>query len=159
MEQIVSEYEIPPAPAGASWKKKGLLFLAIVIFALAFHWILQSLFGWKHESLPRQLVLAVALGAVFTLRPFRVGQRATLVLGDGFLERRTETSSFKRKRRIERGAIKSIKEGRGGIMVMDRNEFAARMLGFIFIPRRLPEYQQVRSALSQWHPIEKRSWS
>jgi hypothetical protein len=34
--------------------------------------------------------------------------------------------------------------------VMDRGQFAARMLGFVFVPATMPEYQEIRLILSGW---------
>ncbi|HYX53907.1 MAG TPA: hypothetical protein VE783_10695 [Candidatus Limnocylindrales bacterium] len=157
MEQIVSEYEIPPALSGAFWKKV-VLFLSITGFAFVFRWAINLLFGWKDASFSYQLIMAAALGAVLTFGRLRVTRRATLTLGDGFIEARTDMQWFKVRKRIERTAIRHIKEGPSGIAIMDRGEFGARMLGFIYVPIRLPQYQQVRSRLAHWHHIERRSW-
>jgi hypothetical protein len=37
---------------------------------------------------------------------------------------------------------------------MDRGEFAARMLGFVFVPATIPEYQEIKSILNGWAPVQ-----
>ena len=37
---------------------------------------------------------------------------------------------------------------------MDRGEFGARMLGFVFVPATMPEYQEIKSILSGWAPVQ-----
>jgi len=38
---------------------------------------------------------------------------------------------------------------------MDRSEFAARMLGFVFVPASMPEYQEIKSTLTRWAPMKQ----
>lgn len=159
MEQIVSEYEIPPVFTSFSWKKKVLLFPAVAGFALVFAWGIEALFHWDHRPFAYELIMAAAAAATIVFRPFRLfrlDQRTVLVLGDTFVEGRTKTGFFTVRKRIERSAITGIKETRRGLLVMDRSEFGARMLGFVFIPSRLPQYQQIRAELARWHSIESK---
>ena len=106
------------------------------------------------------LIMATALGAYFT---FLVTQRwflprgSRLILGKDFLESRAQYNGSAFKKRISREKIKAISENRRGLCVMDRGKFAARMLGFIFVPASMPEYQEIRSELARWAPINVKS--
>jgi hypothetical protein len=87
---------------------------------------------------------------------YRLRQR--LIIGHNFIEARTQTGSLRFKKRISREKIKSISENRRGLCVMDRREFGARMLGFVFVPATMPEYQEIRSELALWAPIKVKNW-
>jgi hypothetical protein len=143
-----------------SWQKKVALFLAAGCFVFGFRWVMESILQWNHHSTIRALIEAVVLAAGLAFRPRRrwVPQHgSSVVIGQDFVEGRTRISWFTFKKRISRDRIKSISENRRGLCVMDRNEFAARMLGFVFIPATLPEYQEIRSTLTQWAPLKARN--
>jgi hypothetical protein len=123
------------------------------ILGLAGSYILH----WPHESLIRSLFMPVVFAALFVFRPFNrwIPQgNSSVIIGHDFVEGRTRSSSFTFKKRIGREQIKSIFENRRGLCIMDRGEFAARMLGFVFVPATLPEYQEIKSELTQWVPIK-----
>jgi hypothetical protein len=100
------------------------------------------------------------LGAVFALRarvfvqPFSGG---TLVLAQNFVEGRSNSRWFTVKKRIYRDRIKSIMENKRGLVVTDRGEFAARMLGFVFVPATLPDYEEIKATLAGWIPIRAKN--
>jgi hypothetical protein len=70
------------------------------------------------------------------------------------VEGRTHAQWVTYKKRIRRDRIKSISENKRGLCVMDRGEFAARMLGFVFVPATIPEYQEIKSILRGWAPVQ-----
>lgn len=101
------------------------------------------------------LIMPVALGATLGLRfPKWLPRGGSVVIGEDFVEGRTRARWFTFKKRIYRDRIKSIWESKRGLCVMDRGEFAARMLGFIFVPATMPEYQEIKSILSGWAPLQ-----
>jgi hypothetical protein len=77
-------------------------------------------------------------------------------MGENFVEGRTKARWFTFTKRIYRDRIKSISENKWGMCVMDRGQFAARMLGFVFVPATMPEYQEIRLILSGWAPVQGR---
>jgi len=79
------------------------------------------------------------------------------MIGQDFIEARTQIYSFRFKKRIRREQIKSISENKRGLYVRDRGKIAARILGLIFIPRSTFEYKEIRSELAQWAPINVKS--
>lgn len=81
----------------------------------------------------------------------------SLTIGENYVEGRTRAGWFTFKKRIHSDQIQTISENGRGICVFDRGEFAARMLGFVFIPAGIPEYQEIRSILAQWHTIGGKS--
>jgi len=159
MEPIVRQYEIQTREISWSWRKKIALFFAISCFAFGFRWIVDNSLHWERRSTLWALIMAVALGAVFAFRPenrwFPTG--GSLTIGDDFIEGRTQYNGFTFKKRMSRERVKSILENKRGLYVMDRGEFASRMLGFVFIPATMPEYQQIRSELTRWIPIKVKS--
>jgi len=78
----------------------------------------------------------------------------SLIIGPDFIESRMRATLFRYKKRIRREQIKSISENARGLRIMDRGQFAARMLGFVFVPASLPEYQEIKSILSGWAPVQ-----
>jgi hypothetical protein len=159
MEAAIRQYEIQPRVIHFSWWKKIALFFAISCFAFGFRWIVDSTLHWERRSTVWALIMAVALGAVFAFRPenrwFPTG--GSLIIGDDFIEGRTQYNGFTFKKRMSREKVKSISEDRRGLCVMDRSKFAARVLGFVFIPSAMPEYQEIRSELALWAPIQVKS--
>ena len=79
------------------------------------------------------------------------------MIGDDFIESRTLLRWSQHRKRIGRGKIKSISEDKRGLFVMDRGKFAARMLGFVFVPATMPEYQEIKTILSGWAPVQVKS--
>jgi hypothetical protein len=162
MEPAIRQYDfaVTVRPISFSWQKKVALFFAVGCFAFGFRWMIESLLHWEHHSIIRALIEPIVLAAVFVFRPLNrwVPQGGgSVVIGQDFVEGRTRTSWFTFKKRIRRDRIKSISENSRGLCVMDRGEFAARMLGFVFIPATLPEYQEIRSTLTQWAPLKAQS--
>ena len=159
MESAIRQYVIQPGVVHFSLRKKIVLFFVFSCLAFGFRWIVDSSFHWERESTPFSLFMAVVLGAYFAFLPiqrwFPMG--GSLIIGDDFIESRTLLRWSQHRKRIGREKIKSISENRRGLCVMDRGEFAARMLGYVFVPATMPEYQEIRSELAQWAPIQVKS--
>ena len=107
-------------------------------------WAWNGFFHWPNESLVRALVTSVIFAAVFVFLRFSYWLPQRLIIGHDFVEARTRTGSLTFKKRIGREQIKSISENARGLRIMDRGQFAARMLGFVFVPASLPEYQEIK---------------
>jgi len=152
MNADVRQYEIPGRAIKLGFGKRCLLFIALVPILLGLRWILEAAFHWRHTGLIEELITPVVVGAVFAFRPLNwLGpQETTLILGEDFVEARAKYNWLTFKKSIRRENIRSVSENKWGLTVMDRGEFAARMLGFVFVPARLPEYEEVRAILVQW---------
>ena len=157
MEPTIRQYDSVSPPVSVSWPKKAAVFFAIAGLMFILRWALNGLFNWPRESLAHALSTSVLFGAIFTLYQFSYGLPQRLIIGHNFIEARTQTGSLRFKKRIGREKIKSILENRRGLCVMDRGKFAARMLGFVFIPATTLEYQEIRSELAQWASIQVKS--
>ena len=161
METAIRQYEIQPRQISLSWWKKVAVFFAVGFFMFSLRWIIESFLHWKHQPILEALILPVVLGFSFAFRPLRrwfPQGGGSVIIGDDFIESRIEYNGFTFKKRIiRRERIKSISENRRGLCVMDRGKFAVRMLGFIFIPAAMPEYQEIRSELSRWAPVKVKS--
>jgi hypothetical protein len=158
VEAAIRQYEIQPRPIPMSWLKRAALFFAVSFFMFGFRWIIDSLMHWERESFVVTLMMPVVFGVVFGWRlPERLARGGSLIIGSDFVEGRTRFNWFTIKRRIARERIKRISENNRGLFIRDRSEFAARMLGFVFVPATMPEYQEIRSALSQWAPVNMKS--
>ena len=158
METAIRQYDIQPRVIHFSWWKKIALFFAISCFAFGFRWIVDSALHWERRSTVWALIMAAALGAVFAFRSenrwFPTG--GSLIIGDDFIEGRTQYNGLTFKKRMSREKVKSISENKRGLYVMDCGVFAARMLGFVFVPATMPEYQEIKSILSGWAPVQAR---
>jgi hypothetical protein len=152
MDSVIGQYEIPP-PQKASWRKRLLLFFPLLAFVFAFRWIIEEALHWEHRRFPEVLIFPVVFAAMYAFRFPRTGAiGGSVIIGADFVEGRTYSLWFTSKKRIYRNRIRSISENRAGICVMDRGRFAARMLGFVFVPTRTPEYEKIKARLLQWVP-------
>ena len=158
MEAAIRQYDIPPRQISLSWWKKMAVFFAVGCFMFGFRWVIEGLMHWEHEPFIRALLMPVVFGLWFAFRPLNgwlPQGGGSVIIGDDFIESRMQYNGFTFKKRIiPRERIKSISENKRGLCVMDQGKFAARMLGFIFIPRPTPEYQEIKSILSGWAPIQ-----
>jgi hypothetical protein len=158
MEPVLRQYEIPPPQIKVSWWTRIALFLGIGCFTFIFRWIVEAIFHWGRQPVPESLFMPVALGAVLGLRfPKWLSRGGRLIIGEDFVEGHTRARWFTYKKRIRRDRIKSISESKRGLCVMDRGEFAARMLGFVFVPATIPEYQEIKALLMRWVPVQSPS--
>ena len=160
MEAVSHQYEIQPRRISFSGWEKVALFFGVGCFMFGFRWIIESLFHWTHQPFIEALILPVVLGVSFAFRPFRSWfpeGGGSVIIGDDFIESRTQHNGFTFKKKcMSREKIKFISENKRGLCVMDRGKFAARMVGFIFIPATMPEYQEIKSILSGWAPLQGR---
>jgi hypothetical protein len=161
MNSNVRQYDFPARKISISLKKRLALFLSVVCLAFLLGWAADSLFRWPYRRsffgeliFPVMLATAFAIRAKTFLQPFSGG---SLLLADNFVESRSKARWFTVKKRIYRDGIRSITENKYGLLIKDRGEFAARMLGFVIVPATLPEYQDIRSELAQWAPIKVKS--
>ena len=157
MEPAVRQYESVSPLLSVSWLKKAGVFIVVGCSWFVLHRAGSSLFHWPQESLDRLLFTSVLFGAIFVLFQFSYGRPQRLMIGQDFIEARTQIYSFRFKKRIRREQIKSISENKRGLYVRDRGKIAARILGLIFIPRSTFEYKEIRSELAQWAPINVKS--
>jgi hypothetical protein len=154
MEANVREYEVQLSQVNISWAKRVLWFCAILEFAFCLRWIGDAIWHSPHEPLIQSLFMPVVIAASLVFgSSLRSRPRMIVVIGDDFIENRVRASWFRYKKRIRRERIRSIWENRHGLRVMDRGKFGSRMLGFIFIPATMAEYQEIRSELARWAPV------
>jgi hypothetical protein len=157
MEAAVRQYDFTSPPISFSWGKKIGVFFAIGCAMFVLRWATDYILHWPHESLFISLFMSIGFAALFVLQPFSrwlpQGKSSVIISGD-FVEGRTRSRGFTIKKRISREKIKSISENKYGLCVMDRGKFAARMLGFVFIPATIPDYQEIRSELTRWVPLK-----
>ena len=154
MSGEIRQYQITHQIHLSLWKRLAM-FPCLAAFLFALRWAMEALFHWPHRSRLDEWFLPLMLALWFAFRPLalRPFYGGSLVVGEDFVEGRSGTAWFTFKKRIDRGRIRSISENKRGLLVMDRGEFAARMLGFVFVPASLPEYPEIRSELARWAPI------
>ncbi len=64
------------------------------------------------------------------------------------------------RRMVRKGKVRSIFEIKatslrpGGIGISERKELAARMLGFVYVPKTLPEFDKLKSLAETWRVSE-----
>jgi hypothetical protein len=157
MEPDVRQYEIQPRQTSLSRRNKVGMFFVMGGLTLIIGWGGERFFHWTQQSLTRSLLSSAVAGALFVFRPFGYwippGNKS-LIIGPDFVEVRTRTGWLTLKKRIGREQIKSISENRRGIYVRDHGKLAAKMLGFIFVAATMPEYQEIKSILSGWAPLQ-----
>ncbi|MGB8132075.1 MAG: hypothetical protein WCG81_19975 [Candidatus Angelobacter sp.] len=157
MEPAIREYEIQLRQISSSWRKKVGLFFLVGCFMFACRWITESFSHDTHQPILEALIMPVALGVGFAFRPFSRWLPASsirVIIGDDFIEMRMRSAFLRHKKHIRREQIKSISEGRRGLRVMHRGKFGSIIPDFILVPAPMPEYQEIRSILSGWAPIQ-----
>jgi hypothetical protein len=157
MEPAVRQYEIQPLEINLPWSKKVVLFFALSCFIFGFRWVIENLLHDKHRPILEALIMPVVVGAWCAYRPLKpwlLQSSGSVIMGDNFIERNMGATWFGYKKRIRRDQIKSISEGKRGLRVMSRGKFESIMLGYIFVPATMPEYQEIKSILSGWAPVQ-----
>jgi len=141
----------------AALVEEGHVFLVLACFIFIFRWAIDDVLHESHQPLFLALITPLAMATLFVFRPFGspVSRGGSLIIGEDFIEGHTRARWFTLKKRISRDRIKSISENRRGLCVMDQSEFAARMLGFVFVPASMPEYQEIKSTLTRWAPMKQ----
>ncbi|HSK45565.1 MAG TPA: hypothetical protein VLA83_16940 [Candidatus Binatia bacterium] len=122
-----------------------------------FRWVIESFLHDKHQPILEALIMPVVVGAWCAYRPLKGGLPqggGSVIIGDDFIERNMGATWFGFKKRIRREQIKSISEGKRGLRVMNHGKFGSIMLGFLFVPATMPEYQEIKSILSGWASVQ-----
>jgi hypothetical protein len=158
MESAVRQYEIQYQPITLSWWRKLVVFFVVLVTTGAFRWSVEYLFHWKHQNELGALFVPGAVGVFFAWRSFQnqLLRKGSLTLGDDFVESYAQTGWFTFTKHIRRDQIQSIAEDPQGLRVMNRGKFGTFMLGFVFVPATMPEYQEIKAVLAQWAPIQTR---
>jgi hypothetical protein len=157
MEPAVRQYDFTSPPINLSWQKKVIMFFVVGGLTFMIGWCGERFFHWTQQSLIRSLFSSAAAGALFVFWPFGHGhppRTSRLILGHDFIESCRRANWFTVKKRIRREQIQAISEDQRGLRIMDRGKFGSIMLGFIFIPATVPEYQEIKSILSGWAPLQ-----
>jgi hypothetical protein len=157
MEPAVRQYDFTSPPINLSWQKKVIMFFVVGGLTFMIGWCGKRFFHWTQQSLIRSLFSSAAAGALFVFWPFGHGhppRTSKLILGHDFIESCRRANWFTVKKRIRREQIQAISEDQRGLRIMDRGKFGSIMLGFIFIPATVPEYQEIKSILSGWAPLQ-----
>jgi hypothetical protein len=151
----------------------GVFLFAAVFFALRFGWVVlwPSQFERNRGSSSLAIEigfvsLAWALGMVY-LSPVWTRLNRDLRLNFKLLvdvDSITAVYPIWRNRRsrkiVRKGKIRSIFEIKatsfrpGGIGISERKQLAARMLGFVYVPETLPEFDKVKSLAESWRISE-----
>jgi hypothetical protein len=151
MEPDVRQYDISRLKASPSRGETAAMFLAVTCSIFGIRWIIESLSHSKHQPVIATLIMPVMVGAWCAFTSFKGG---SVIIGHDFIEKRTLVGRLTFKKRIGREQIKFISENKRGLAVMNRGRFATWMLGFIVVPATLPEYQEIKSILSGWAPLQ-----
>jgi|SRR5271168_3331744 len=154
-------------------KVMGLFLFASVFFILRFSWSLLSPSQTERNRGLSSLVIEIgivsfvqALGIVFLspiwktlVRDLKLNLKL-LIDGDSITSVFLSWGNRESRRTVRKGKVRSIFEiktassGAGGIGISERREFAARMLGFVYVPKTLPEFDKLKSLAESWRVSE-----
>jgi hypothetical protein len=151
MEPQIRHYDISRLEVSPSWAEKAAVFLAIACFMFGFRWIIEGLLHWARRPAIETLIMPVVVGAWCAFTSFKGG---SVIIGQDFIEGRTRIGRWTLKKRIGREYIQSVSEGKRGLRIMDRGRFGSIMLGFILVPATMSNYQEIKSILSGWAPVQ-----
>ena len=106
-------------------------------------------------------LLPTVLSLTYALRFHTMfGWNSLLTVGDDFVEQNVCSKYRNFKKRIERHQVRSVCEVSRvrfgtqirGVAVRDRGKFAAWLLGYIFVPDTIDDYDVVKAKLLSWAP-------
>jgi hypothetical protein len=158
MDPALRQYEIQLSQPNATLVKRVTWFCALGDFAFIAWSVGNAILHSPHQPLIDALFVPVVLATVLILVSFIPSHpKMTVTIGYDFIESRMRGAWFPYKKRIRRSDIKLLSENRRGLRIMDRGKFGSIMLGFIFIPATMPEYQKIKSELASWAPIKVKS--
>jgi hypothetical protein len=168
MDLSTREYDITPKPAEGQtarqrWRMRCAQLVLIFLLALSLQWLADTfVFPRVRRGWVDLLIMPVMVTLALTFSLFRLFRRKisiVLTVGEDFVERRTDIGSRILNKRISRLRVRSIDEttlrpgtsyATRGLAVRDRGAFGTGMLGYIFIPETIPDYDEVRNRLTGW---------
>lgn len=143
------------------------IFFGSFVLLVLVYWVLDRFIF--HESFKygafdrwfRILLFPTVLSFTYALRFHTIfGWNSVLTVGDDFVERISFTRYSSFKKRIERHRVRSVSEvsrvrfgiHKRGVAVRDRGKFAAWLLGYVFVPDTVEDYDVVKAKLLSWAP-------
>jgi len=167
MDLSTREYEITPKPSGQTtwqrWKMRCAQLTLIFLLALSLQWLADTFVfhsvrrGWVELLIGPEMVTLAMTYSLFRLSRRKIS--IVLTVGEDFVEGRTNIGFRVLKKRISRLRVRSIDEttlhpgtryAARGLSVRDRGAFGSWMLGYVFIPETIPDYDEVRNRLTGW---------
>jgi hypothetical protein len=150
------------------WKHRlmSALPFAAILFALRFGWNVLAPSGHgRHWSVVEIVTWSAAVAILSALIPManRVPGYTLLVDDDsvtGVSQYGGLMKWFVSRRTIRPGRVRTIFAVRttphhsGGIGVSERSRLGARMWGFVYIPKTLPEFDRLKALVESWRSIE-----
>jgi hypothetical protein len=152
--------ELPPSSTksrAASAISYGVLF-AVILFV--FKMLLMST-AQRRVSWSTELGQDAVCGILFAVVQYFLERRRGSAQGPRAYRLLIDEDSLSISYRVEghwsvpsavvrRAHVRSVFWVAGGLGVSERREFAARMLGFVVIPRGIPEFEEVQKLLQGW---------
>jgi len=155
LDPALRQYEIQLSQPNATLVKRVTWFCALGDFAFIAWSVGNAILHSPHQPLIDALFVPVVIWALLVFTSFkRLRPKMTVTIGSDFIETRIRDAWFRYQKCIRREQIKSISEGKRGLRVMDRGKFGSIMLGFILVPATMPNYQEIKSILSGWVPVQ-----
>jgi hypothetical protein len=143
------------------------IFFWCFAFMVLLRWVMGRFLFHEHyhrgefETWLEILLLPTVLSFTYALR-FHImfGWNSLLTVGDDFVEQTVIARYMNIKKRIERQRVRSVSEvsrvrfgiHKRGVAVRDRGKFAAWLLGYVFVPATIEDYDVVKAKLLSWAP-------
>lgn len=95
------------------------------------------------------------IGMVFIFSP-KTSLKYKLMVDEVSMSGEQATGWFRIRKAVRKGMIRSIFPVNGrfgassGVGVSERSRFGARMLGWVFLPNTLPEFERLRTLAENW---------
>jgi len=169
----VETYEVKTEPHRVSPKRKIIAALCFGAFFFVFLFGASVFFPTPGQtnmglaSRAMEIGIPSLLAALITaltafLRPASVLSYKLLVDEEsmtGVSERTGWMSWFVIRKKVRKSKVRTIFQikanayQRGGLAVSERSMFGARMLGCVFLPMELPEYDKLRRLVESWRSV------
>jgi hypothetical protein len=163
-------YEIRVESPNPKWKSRLIAALCFAGFFFLFRFGLTLLFplAFGESRGPRSLAIdigiwSLVMSAVMAFGRIRTIPNYTLLVDDDSITGVTEYTGWMSwlvfRRTVRRGEVRSIfpikvrnRAGQSaGIGISERERvFSARMLGFVYVPKTLPQYEQLKHLAESW---------
>ena len=165
--QVKQYFITSPFNKKFSGKARLCIFLGCFVFLVLLYWVLDRFVfheTYQYASFDRWLrilLFPAVLSFTYALRFHTMfGWDSLLTVGDDFVERVTFARYVNLKKRIERHRVRSVYEVSRvrfgtqirGVAVRDRGKFAAWLLGYVFVPVTMEDYDAVKAKLLSWAP-------
>lgn len=147
---------------GPKQKLLTALLFAVILFALRFGWHVWEGSGYEqHWSVIEIAIWSAAVAILLAVFPTAPRVPAYKLLVDdnsitGVSQYGGWMKWFQTRRTVRKGSVRSIfnvpaiGDRPGGVGISERSQLGARMWGFVYVPKSMPEFEDLKRLAESW---------